>query len=289
MARLNTSPLDWDSLKNIATAGIDRIRLAYAKDVLNQIWQTQIEIATPILFEENHENWIVDWSKGDFEDAELTIQEEQTESGNVENYSFKISFETGITQSDFKKWFDKTLRKQAVCVVINDLNCEERAFSPLEIVYKYVLPAAPSEKNKYEFTFTRTRMIDPGADKLIGVKVVCGENKAVTLKNQFLSDQASRYYIGFSVFNNPDSVVNWISGEQSFNNVPKGIYYGFARLKTGDPDLLLSYKFKVDCNVCKLTMQYWEEIVLCQLNIDGWEEITDFGIEEVELVTGLNY
>lgn len=289
MPRLNTSPLDWDSLKNIATAGIERIRIAYSKDIIAQLWQTQVEIATPVLFANENEAWIADWNTGDFESADLTIQEDKTDAGNSENYSFKLTFETGITQADFKKWYDTKLRKQSVCLVINDLNCNESAFNPFEVTYRYVMPASPSEFNKYELTFVRTRIIAPGDDKIIGVKVVCGSNKATTLKFDFLSNLATQYNAGYSLFNNPDSVANWQSGELSFNNVPQGIYFGFAKLKVGDPDLLLSYKFKVECNVCNISFQYWEEIVMCRLSLDSWEEITDYGIEEVELILGQNF
>lgn len=289
MAKLKTSPLDFDLSSPMA--GLQRIRLAYSNDIFQQKWQTDTEIPTPILFdtEDAEENWIADWSNGDFVSAEYGIQENVSDGGNAEIYTLKVAFLSGINQIDFKAWFDKYLRKQKLCVVINDNNCNERAFNPFEVTYKYILPSNESEPTRYELSFQRVRLVQPPADDyILGVLMACGENMASYIQFDFLSNKGQLYDIGYSAINNIDTVAEWKSGNEIFTNVPDGKYYGFAKIKNIDFDIVLTCEFTIDCYVCKFKFSHWEEFFECQLSFTDWEEITEIAVSEATLILGTN-
>lgn len=287
MAKLKTSPLDFDFSSPMA--GLQRIRLAYSQDIFQQKWQTETEIPTPILFdtEDSEENWIADWSFGDFVSAEYGIQENVAETGNAEIYTLKISFSSGINHLVFKRWFDKHLRKQKLCVVINDNNCNERAFNPFEVTYKHIIPSVESEPTRYELSFQRVRLVEPPKDDyILGVLMECGENMASSLRFDFLSNKGALYDIGYSSINDIDTVAEWKSGNELFTDVPDGKYFGFAKIKNIDFDIVLNCEFTVDCYVCKFTFSHWEEFFDCQLSFTDWEEITEIAVSEATLVLG---
>lgn len=289
MTRTNTSPLDYSG--GFTLSSLQRIRLAYSNDIVQQLWKTETEIVTPVLFdtETGAEEWIVDWSKGDFDSAEFGIQQQVSVNGTTEDYSLKVIFETGITQLAFKAWFDKKLRKQQICVVATDSNYKERAFNPFEVTYKYISSGNESESSRYELTFTRTMLIEVFQDDhILGIIKICGENKASELKVNFISNKNSHYLIGLSTIDNPNGVDTWISGELSFNNVNDGDYYLFAKHKNEAFNILMSSKIKIDCYVCKLTFTKWEEFFECELSFNNWEEITEYEVTEADLVLGVN-
>jgi hypothetical protein len=290
MTRLNDSPLDFNH-RDATFSGLQRIRLAYSGNIIQQKWASETEIVTPVLFdtEDNLEHWICDWSKGDFTNAEFGISEQVTDNGTAELYSLKVIFETGITQVAFLKWFNKSLKQQQVCVVVLDNNCNERAFNPFEVNYKYISSGSEAEMNRYELTFARSRLLDIFTDDyILGTVQTAGVNEALFVKVNFLSNKPQHYLIGLSKINNIQGVETWISGEIAFQNIATGDYFLFAKHKNEESDIVLSTIVIVDFHVDFLSFKGWEEIFASELTFTSWEEITDYAVSETDLVIGIN-
>lgn len=266
-----SSPLDWENGKN--DGSFVRIRIASSADIVPQKWQTKTEITPPLLFLSS-ERWICDWSDGDFENGKFSIDD----SAGGENYTLSLKFLSRTAPIDFQTWYEKTLKKQQVCLELTDANSNERVFNPFDVIYKFQQQTTNGEMTEYEVLFVRSKLIEQ-KDRIVSVLTDC--ETGIT-KFVFASGKPELYNISCE----KDNAVFSASGENGFEDLTDGQYLGFAVLKNGDVQFLKT-TFQVQCSNCVLSVTEIEEVFDCTLSITSIEEVTGLAGNQGKLVTGI--
>jgi hypothetical protein len=286
MNRSAISPLDYSQDVNEHIGGLRRLRLAYTKNIIAQRWATETEIKTSVIFK-TAESWIADFADGDFSAGQFSIEEQVGESGRMEIVSLKVNFETGLTTSAFRRWYDKNLKSQKICVEITDNDCKIRAFNPLEVTYRYINSGTVADTNKYELTFTRAKLSEGNFNKIINVSVFCNVQETGDVSIRLLKNNKAEYLFGYSLYNNVETVAEWFDGnDQAIWGVPSGNYFGFAKHKTNGS--ILNTEFKVACTLCRPKIGRVVEILQCKPSIGAVVEITPTINKSYDAILGVN-
>jgi len=138
--------------------GVYSLRLAYSADIITQRFQTDSEIIPPLKFL-NDENWVTGW-EGQFLQAQLVIEEFQSEDGITEEYQFQAFLDSFCTERIFRAWWTKYLKGRSFCAELTDMNGFLRILNPFRITYKYFGTREYSETNRYELIFKRAKIND---------------------------------------------------------------------------------------------------------------------------------
>ncbi|MES2517501.1 MAG: hypothetical protein V4585_05315 [Bacteroidota bacterium] len=146
-----------DSLPNLG--GFWRCRLAYSKDIIQQEYQTKTELKR-VVFLGNPEKWLVDWRYADRFEGELKIDSSTVDFGTDEKFVFKATLEVDCEPMDFSEWHDKKIRNRRLVLELTNNNEFVRVLNPFTATYTYIGTSGFENLNRYEFTFTRARMID---------------------------------------------------------------------------------------------------------------------------------
>lgn len=268
------TPLDWEQGKN--DGQFVRIRIASSADIVPQKWQTKTEIPPPLLFM-GSERWLCDWSDGDFEEGKFSIDD----NGGGENYILTLKFRSRVAPIDFQAWYNQTLKKQQVCLELQDNNSNERVFNPFDVSYKVNETQANGEMTEYELTFQRSKLLEQ-KDRIVSVITDC--ESGIT-KFVFASGKPDLYNIAAII--SLDEEPDYAAGETGIYLID-GKYHGIAKLKGQSDAELLKFDFEVKCNSCQLEIMEIVEVFDCDLQILSIEEITTLAENEGILVTGLN-
>lgn len=274
--RSTDTPFDFRNMPNVGS--FERIRIANSQDIVQQKWQTQTELVPPLLFRHS-EQWICDWSNGDFEDGSFSI-EDGSNAGN-ENYQLNLIFLSALAPIDFQAWFNKVLKHQQVCVELSDANGNERVFNPFEVSYKFGQKSNHAEMNQYELIFKRSKLMTDDTDRILNVNTDC--ETGIT-KFVFANGQPGLYQIVYGI---EDEILDEVDGAIGFTGILDGRYNGYAYRKDGLGDVLTTV-FVVKCNDCVLEIASIKEVFDCTLSITSISEISGLAENEGILVTGIN-
>lgn len=152
----NTPLYDCDSLPKLG--GYVRLRLCYAKSILQQRYQSEVELSEIIFLES--ENWVADWTYADRFVGELKIEGQLADVGLDEKHSLKAILEVDCDQQDFKIWFNRILRGRRLCVELTAENDLVRRMNPFMVGYTYLGNPNFENINHYELTFSRAKWVD---------------------------------------------------------------------------------------------------------------------------------
>lgn len=154
----NTLTPIYDNTQLPKIGGFWRLRLAYSKEVVQQLLQTQNELEQCVFF--GDENWITNWELADNMSADLKIDYTYNEYRGEEKHSFKAILEVDANPQDFQRWFTKYIKGRKLVVELTNNNGFVRYLNPYYLSYIYTGDGSLSTSAKFELNFTKATVSD---------------------------------------------------------------------------------------------------------------------------------
>lgn len=231
-----TTPLNLCGLSNIG--GCKRLRIAYSKDIVQQENQTETEIKR-IIFS-SAEKWVMDFDPTDNIVTDVKIEESSSDAGSIDNYNFKTVHETDTDRESFLVWWNKYIRNRRFAVELLNTNDITICINPFTINYIYVGKGEFENKNRYELTFLRAKLIENNnramavIEKITSVaRLYLGQPSNDVTINLLAGKSTTLFNFGYSKTSNFDSIIYQNNPSNNIlYNIVDGTYYFFAVHKT---------------------------------------------------------
>lgn len=135
------------------------LRICYTADIVQQLLQTDTELAPPAKFL-YRENWISSWLPNQFS-LEVQKSLSNSENGFDDTNQIKFTVDAKGQEDIFEDWFRKKLQGRRLCVEVTTGNGIVRLFSPMLASFNYVPATSWGDTAKYEIVFSRAKYITP--------------------------------------------------------------------------------------------------------------------------------